>query len=306
MMLLRLLLLQAAMGADGRVVSSRPRRASELVAGAKPRRAPLNAPERLLAGGSARFGAQLLMYPADALRTLAQTRTGAKTLQELGIMTLVSGCFTTSTFAFAVGGLQFSIFGALRPAAGPVLSSMAASLGSSVAGVPQEVIKQRLVTGIYPNFRTAVGTILRTKGPLGFYEGGGATITRNLPFVVITFCSFDAYSRRLLARKPEGSTLTTAESLFGGVSSALIGGLATQPIDVIKTRLMTQGAVAGAVPYTGVVDCVRTMLATEGAGVFLAGLRPRMAYLGPLWALQFGLNSVATEAIQTRKLQAAK
>ena len=60
----------------------------------------LNSREKLLAGGSARFGAQLIMYPADALRTLAQTRTGAKTLADLGYKTLISGCATTSSFAF--------------------------------------------------------------------------------------------------------------------------------------------------------------------------------------------------------------
>ena len=262
----------------------------------------LNNQEALLAGGTARFGAQLIMYPADALRTLAQTRTGAKTLQELGVWTLVSGCFTTSTFAFAVGGLQFSIFGALRQSVGPIGASMCASLGSSVAGVPQEVIKQRLVTGIYPNFRTAVGTIFKDKGLMGFYEGGAPTITRNLPFIVITFCSMDALKERF--KHSDGTPLTTVENVLAGVSSALVGGLCTQPIDVIKTRLMTQAATS-AVPYTGVVDCVRTMLTTEGPGVFLAGLRPRMAYLGPLWALQFGLNGVVAEAIQKKKKAAA-
>jgi len=257
--------------------------------------------EALFAGGSARFGAQLMMYPADALRTLAQTRTGAKTLRELGAWTLVSGCFTTSTFAFAVGGLQFSIFGALRQSVGPIGASMCASLGSSVAGVPQEVIKLRLVTGIYPNFCTAVSTIFTEKGMLGFYEGGAPTITRNLPFIVITFCSFDALKER--CKHADGTPLTTSENLLAGVSSSLIGGLCTQPIDVIKTRLMTQAATS-AVPYTGVVDCVRTMMATEGPGVFLAGLRPRMAYLGPLWALQFSLNGIVTEAIQKQKHKA--
>ena len=64
-----------------------------------PRAVALNNREKLLAGGSARFGAQLVMYPADALRTLAQTRKGAKTLSELGARTLVSGCATTSMFA---------------------------------------------------------------------------------------------------------------------------------------------------------------------------------------------------------------
>ena len=241
--------------------------------------------------------------PADAMRTLAQTRTGAKTLQELGTRTLVSGCFTTSAFAFAVGGLQFSIFGALRPVLGALPASACASLGSCVAGIPQEVIKQRLVTGIYPNFRTAVATIWRTDGLPGFYSGWAPTVARNLPFVVVCFCSFDAIQRRLLKDRPSGSILSTPENLLAGVSSAVIGGLCTQPIDVVKTRLMTQAAVRGAVPYTGVLDCVRTMAATEGAGIFFAGLRVRTAYMGPLWALQFGLNGMATQALQTRKQQ---
>ena len=43
------------------------------------------------------------MYPFDALRTLAQTRKGAKTLADLGAKTLVKGCATTSSFAFFVG-----------------------------------------------------------------------------------------------------------------------------------------------------------------------------------------------------------
>ena len=285
-----LLLAAAGTAAASRKATSRPQ---------------LDSGERLLAGGSARFGAQMIMYPADALRTLAQTRAGAKTLSELGTRTLVSGCVTTSSFAFAVGGLQFSIFGALRPKFGPLVASALASLGSCIAGVPQEVIKQRLVTGIYPNFRTAVSTIARVEGPLGFYAGWAPTVSRNLPFVVICFCSFDALQRWMLRDKPDGTALSTVENLAAGVTSALIGGLCTQPIDVVKTRLMTQAAVRGVTPYAGVVDCVRTMLATEGPGVFLAGLAPRMAYMGPLWALQFGLNGVATDAIQTRKERAS-
>ena len=58
--------------------------------------AELSATQRLLAGGSARALSQVVMYPADALRTLAQTRAGSKTLSELGAKTLLSGCATTS------------------------------------------------------------------------------------------------------------------------------------------------------------------------------------------------------------------
>ena len=83
----------------------------------------LSIPQRLVAGGASRFGAQLVTYPADAMRTLAQTRSGAKTLAELGVGTLISGCVTTSAFAFLVGAIQFSIFGSLQPTLGALGAS---------------------------------------------------------------------------------------------------------------------------------------------------------------------------------------
>ena len=42
--------------------------------------------------------------------------------------------------------------------------------------------------------------------------------------------------------------------------------MATTPLDVIKTRLMTQGRKR---TYTGVVDCARKVLADEGPSAFL-------------------------------------
>ena len=78
--------------------------------------APLTTTQTLVAGGASRAAAQLLMYPADALRTLAQTRTGAKTLAELGAKTLVNGCVFTSCFAFPVGAIQFAVLGRARRA----------------------------------------------------------------------------------------------------------------------------------------------------------------------------------------------
>ena len=40
-----------------------------------------------------------------------------------------------------------------------------------------------------------------------------------------------------------------------------------------------------------------TMLAQEGLGVFFAGFTQRSLYMGPLWAIQFALNSWMTAAM---------
>ena len=88
------------------------------------------------------------------------------------------------------------------------------------------------------------------------------------------------------------------------MSSAVLAAALTQPIDVVKTRLMTQAASA-LPPYAGVRDCALTMLRTEGLAAFYAGL-PRCLYAGPLWALQFGLSVRLSQALLERRRAAAE
>jgi hypothetical protein len=59
--------------------------------------------------------------------------------------------------------------------------------------------------------------------------------------------------------------------------------------DVIKTRMMTQGA-SSAVPYKSTMDCIQTIWKTEGWKSFYSGFTQRSVYMGPLSAIQFALN----------------
>jgi len=166
--------------------------------------------EAFVRGGSARCVAQMVLYPVDALRTLAQTRDG-RTLADVGANALVRGCVTTSSFALAMGALQFSIFGAFKDKIGTLGASVLGAAGSCLVSVPQEVIKQRLVTGVYASFRDAVATIYQQEGVQGFYSAWRPTMARNVPFVVITFTTMDMIKQRLL--REEKQELTLLENL---------------------------------------------------------------------------------------------
>ncbi len=50
----------------------------------------------------------------------------------------------------------------------------------------------------------------------------------------------------------------------------------TTPLDVLKTRLMTQGASGR---YKGIVDCTMQIVRTEGWSAFLAGWQPRLIWI---------------------------
>ena len=91
---------------------------------------------KVISGGVSRALAQALLYPVDALRTLAQTRDG-RTLADVGSKALVRGCAQTSSFALLTGGLQFGIFGAINPKYGPLVASACGAAGSCLVSVPQ-------------------------------------------------------------------------------------------------------------------------------------------------------------------------
>jgi len=275
---------------------------------------PISITQRLIAGGCSRGIAQMALYPMDALRTLAQTRDG-RTLADVGTKALVRGCATTSSFAVLIGSIQFAIFGATRDACGPVLSAALGAAGSCLVSVPQEVIKQRLVTGVYSSFRNAVTTIYKTEGIRGFYSAWRPTVARNIPFVVVTFTAMDYLKQYRLESKAnvygnndddsKQLSLTVVENLVIGISSSLIGATLTHPADVIKTRMMTQAA-SKALPYSSTMNCMQTILKTEGLKSFYSGFAQRSAYMGPLWALQFALNGKITAAHRDQNLKANK
>ena len=200
----------------------------------KPGQEPLSIPQRLISGGCSRGIAQAVLYPVDALRTLAQTRDG-RTLADVGGKALVRGCFTTSSFAVLIGSIQFCIFGATRNTCGPLVSSALGAAGSCLVSVPQEVIKQRLVTGVYSSFRSAVSTIYKNEGIAGFYSAWRPTVARNVPFVIAAFTTMDFLKQTRLKQKERNGkvgdevSLTLGENLVVGISSALIAGTLTHP-----------------------------------------------------------------------------
>jgi solute carrier family 25 S-adenosylmethionine transporter 26 len=264
---------------------------------------PISASQRLLAGGASRAVAQMLLYPVDALRTLAQTR-DQRTLADVGVAALFRGCTMTSSFALFMGAIQFGIFGATRQACGPVLASAFGAAGSCVVSVPQEVIKQRLVTGVYSSFRNACGTIYQQEGVRGFYSAWRPTMARNIPFVMVCFTTNDFLKNKILSKRKNmgeesSCALSVPDNMIIGIVSALVGAVITHPADVIKTRMMTQGASA-AIPYLSTMDCIQSILKTEGLASFYSGFVQRSLYMGPLWAIQFGLNGRVIQLLEDR------
>mmetsp|Transcript_2691 Transcript_2691/g.4318 ORF Transcript_2691/g.4318 Transcript_2691/m.4318 type:complete len:309 (+) Transcript_2691:53-979(+) len=235
------------------------------------------------APSSHRYTTQV-MYPADAMKTLAQVRGSTNVglaLLKIPPSVLLKGSVTTSLMAVPAGAIQFSVFGTIKKYGArnlppwfsiAVIEMVGAGLGallSCLVQTPQEIIKQRLQAGIYPSFVEGFSTLHKDEGLAGFYTAFGPTVARNMPMVVFTFTVFarlkDLYTRQR-GRQPSGMA-----NMVLGFSAAAVGTLLTQPVDVIKTRLMTQTP-SDVEPYKGVLDCVIRVAQEEGLAVFGRGL----------------------------------
>jgi hypothetical protein len=231
----RALPLAAVVPRNNKTSTSHPNRKQQQQLESESELSAVSVAQRLFAGGASRAVAQMLLYPVDALRTLAQTR-DHRTLADLGAAALFRGCTMTSSFALFMGAIQFGIFGATRDACGPVLASALGAAGSCVVSVPQEVIKQRLVTGVYSSFRNACVTIFQQDGIRGFYSAWRPAMARNVPFVMVCFTTNDVLKHKILNKRKKmedksSSALSAPENALIGIASAFVAGVITHPAD---------------------------------------------------------------------------
>lgn len=130
----------------------------------------------------------------------------------------------------------------------------------------------------------AVRLIVSKEGFKGLYAGYGSFLLRDLPFDAIQFCIYEQLRIGYkLAAKRE---LNDPENAVIGAFAGALTGAITTPLDVIKTRLMTQGS---ANQYKGIVDCVKTIVAEEGPPALLKGIGPRVLWIGIGGSIFFGV-----------------
>ncbi|KAL0438244.1 UNVERIFIED_CONTAM: protein MITOFERRINLIKE 1, chloroplastic [Sesamum latifolium] len=216
----------------------------------------------------------------------------AKTFQSKGILGFYSGVSAVivgSTFSSAVyfGTCEFgksilSKIGQYPPLLIPPTAGAMGNIVSSAIMVPKEVITQRMQAGAKGRSWEVLLRILEKDGILGLYAGYSATLLRNLPAGVLSYSSFE-YLKAAVLSKTEKAYLEPFQSVCCGALAGAISASLTTPLDVVKTRLMTQAhgeavnKVAAAM-YGGVSSTIKQILKEEGWVGFTHGMGPRVFY----------------------------
>lgn len=212
---------------------------------------------------------------------------------------------------------------------------------------PFEVLKERMqVQGIVPNFHQLdkhsttwqhFRYITQNEGFTALFRALPINICRDIPIAVLMMTGndffthlytngspagfFDKYFTREKQARQAGSKPPSHISFLAGASAGLVATLVTQPIDVAKTIIQTQGLHLAAqqsagnaladMPrrYTGLYDVLSTLKREKGVKAWFAGTPLRAAHLMvggaiylPLYRfvqqqLKFGFELPATQAI---------
>lgn len=183
----------------------------------------------------------------------------------------------------------------------PPISGALGNVLSSAIMVPKELITQRMQTGAKGRSYEVLIKILQNEGVLGLYRGYSATLLRNLPAGVISYSSFE-YLKLAFMKHTNKDCLEPVQSVICGALAGAISASITTPLDVVKTRLMTQarneavGKVAQ-VMYGGVKDTVREILKEEGWVGLTRGMGPRVLHSACFSALGYFAFETARVAI---------
>lgn len=265
----------------------------------------------LIAGGVAGIVADSVLHPVDTVKARMQATPVARYASMRAAFAAIAASEGVRRGLYAGYGavlagtvpthaIMFASYKLFKRAAEPRASDAALPLVDFAAGaagevlalapyVPAEVVAKRMqVAAVGParNYRStphALRVIWATEGVRGLYAGLLPTMLRDVPFTAIQFSLFTGgkdLHRRLTAREELGHVGATVLGAVVGVVAAA----ATNPADVIKTRLMTQ-ARGSDQEYRGVVHCFRKIVEREGLAGLGKGVVPRIALMAPASAI---------------------
>jgi solute carrier family 25 S-adenosylmethionine transporter 26 len=171
----------------------------------------------------------------------------------------------------------------LSPHATSMAGGLVAELLSNSFRNPFEVVKQQMQVGLDSSVGQTCKSIHISKGFLGFYAGFSSLILREVPYSVIQMPVYEMLKKATSRRT--GKTVdqfSFFENFINGGIAGGISGLLTNPIDVVKTRLMTDRQRS-----LGIVACAKEIYHDEGIKGYSRGMLVRTLSCSLITAVLF-------------------
>lgn len=138
----------------------------------------------------------------------------------------------------------------------------------------------------YRGVADALSQMVRSEGLGSLWRGSAMTVNRAMIVTASQLATYDQAKEAILAKRvlPDGLPTHVAASFAAG----LVAAVASNPVDVIKTRVMNMKVEKGAAPpYAGAIDCALKTVKAEGPKALYKGFIPTVSRQGPFTVVLF-------------------
>jgi hypothetical protein len=179
------------------------------------------------------------------------------------------------------------------------MAGAVAAVPITVIEVPVDLLKVKLQAqgagssaDKYDGVIDAAGQIWRKWGVRGLFQGGGATLLRNVPCFAGYFAGA-THTKNLLTAPGEKSSVL-ASMAGGSVGGFLFWGI-FYPLEMLKTRMQADALDPAERKYKSIPDCWNKTMAEGGWSAFYKGYTPCLARAVVVNSAIFGAFSMAKQ-----------
>ncbi|KAF9334746.1 Mitochondrial carrier protein ymc2 [Podila minutissima] len=220
-----------------------------------------------IAGAASGITNSIISGPVEHIRTRLQVQTGAPAVIESGAAKVASiAVGNAAEAAVATSNVQNAVKVAAESA-----SSNAAKNALFFTG-PVDALQK----------------IYAQHGLRGIFKGQAVTMVREFQGYGAYFAAYEYLVQRAMRlENKERSELSTVKVVAYGACAGYAMWTTVYPIDVIKSKLQTDGFTSSTRQYSSAIDCARQTLAKEGVAGFFKGFAPCILRAAPANAVTF-------------------
>lgn len=138
----------------------------------------------------------------------------------------------------------------------------------------------------YKSVVDAIGRMARSEGVGSLWRGSALTVNRAMIVTASQLATYDQAKEAILARGVMGDGLGT--HVTASFAAGVVAAMASNPVDVVKTRVMNMKVEKGAAPpYAGALDCALKTVRAEGPMSLYKGFIPTVSRQGPFTVVLF-------------------
>ncbi|CAN4114846.1 unnamed protein product [Withania somnifera] len=231
---------------------------------------------------------------------------GVKIIRQEGVAALFSGVSATVLRQTLYSTTRMGLYDMLKqkwtdpntnnmPLSKKIVAGLIAGGIGAAVGNPADVAMVRMqADGRLPlaerrNYKSVIDALTqmsKSEGVTSLWRGSSLTVNRAMLVTASQLASYDQFKEMILEKgllKDGLGTHVTASFAAGFVASVV-----SNPVDVIKTRVMNMKMGPGMVPpYNGALDCAMKTIKAEGPMALYKGFIPTISRQGPFTIVLF-------------------